>query len=73
MAWNKTGELRLVIKGRGRSELPTGVRAAPPFLPEPLYRLPGETIEQLAHRTLQTVVGHGLAVVWFFYPDEVKH
>lgn len=69
----RAGKLRLIVQGRGRHDQACGIAAAPPHLPVDLLRLPGETLEQLAHRALQTVVGQGVVVLFLFYPEEVTH
>lgn len=70
---DRSGSLHLIVQGRDPKTLPAGIRACKPYLPHDLYRLPGETIQQLANRARFTAVGQGVAVTWFFYPDEVTH
>ncbi len=65
---DRTGPLRLILQASNRHDEPSGIRAAPPFLPAEVWRLPGETVDQLAHRALQMAVGSGTVVAAFIYP-----
>lgn len=67
----RTGRLHIKLMGRARHDQPCGIRATPPHLPVDLWRLPGETVEQLAHRALQMATGQGVVVARLVYPDEV--
>lgn len=70
---DRSGCLHLQLMGRGRAEEPCGVHAAPPHLPVDLWRLPGETVEQLAHRAAQSAVGQGSVVAFLMYPGQVRY
>ena len=70
---DRTGRLHIKLMGRDRASQPCGIRAAPPHLPVDLWRMPGETVEQMAHRALQMAVGRGLVLARLVYPDEEAH
>ncbi len=70
---DRAGRLHIKLLGRCRSQQPCGIKAAPPHLPHALLCLPGETVEQLAHRALQTATGQGVVLACLMYPDEVAH
>jgi hypothetical protein len=55
--------LRVHIVGLDRSLPVVCVHAAWPWLPSPVLRLPGETLEQLAARVLHLVEGGGRVVL----------
>lgn len=67
----KAGALHVEMRGRSPSHIPVGVRASPPHLLEPLWRLPGESVEQLARRAMYACSGAGVVVLWLSYADEV--
>ena len=70
---DRTGPLHLIVQATSRTDEPIGIRAAPPYLLVDVWRLPGETQEQLAHRALQMAVGSGVAAAAFIYRPAVVH
>ncbi len=64
---DRTGKLHLVLMAGDRTDDPIGVAAAPPHLPEPVLRLPGETPDQLYARALATAVGQGVVAARVLY------
>jgi len=65
----RKGPLHIQLLGRTRNDQPCGIRAALPHLPVDLWRLPGETVDQMAHRALQMATGQGLVVALLIYAD----
>ena len=45
---DRTGPLHLIVQAASRTDEPIGIHAAPPYLLVDVWRLPGETQEQLA-------------------------
>jgi len=70
---NSRGGLLLIVMARTEDEAPVGIKAAPPHLPTDVWRMPGETIDQLAHRATQMAEGRGAVLCQFLYGDEVRH
>lgn len=68
---DRRGPLRLVLQARRGAGDPIGVRAAPPYLPDALWRWPGESPEAFYRRVVQAAVGSGVVVAPLVYPDEL--
>jgi hypothetical protein len=70
---DRSGRFHLVVLGTDPSAEPVAVRRCPPFLPNDVVRLPGESTAQLVHRAKALAVGQGVAVTVLLYPGEVVH
>jgi hypothetical protein len=68
---DRSGTLHLVLMAGDRADDPIGVAAAPPHLPEPVLRLPGETPNQLYARALATATGQGVVAARVMYRDDL--
>lgn len=67
------GPFKLIVWGTYPDALPCAVKACPPHLPADVWRLPGETLEQLVNRAKHLAVGQGVAVTTLVYPGDVRH
>lgn len=68
---DRTGSLQLILVATDPKDEPIGVEAAPPHLPETLWRLPGETSSQLYARACRTAVGTGVIAARVLYPCDL--
>jgi hypothetical protein len=68
---DRSGQLRLILLAGDRSDDPVGVAAVPPHLPDPVWRLPGETPNQLYARALASAVGQGVVAARVMYRDDL--
>ena len=68
---DRSGRLRLILLASSRTDDPVGVAAAPPHLPSTLWRLPGETADQLYARALACAVGQGTVAVRVLYRGDL--
>lgn len=69
---DRSGTLHLTVQSTGRPDRPACIHAAPPYLPDAVWPLPGESMEHLAHRAMQMAVGSGAVLVSVLYPVEAR-
>jgi len=69
---DRSGGFHLIVLGTDPAAEPVGIRCSPPYLPEAVRRLPGESVPQLVHRAKELAVGQGVAVAFLDY-GEVAH
>lgn len=76
---DRSGALHLIFVASDPRDEPIGVEASLPHLPETVWRLPGESSEQLFARALATAVGQGVGAARVLYqcdmpaPQATRH
>jgi hypothetical protein len=67
---SKTGPLQLRLVHRVNAGEAVGIGAIPGHLAEPLWRWPGETLNQLMYRASQIATGNGVVLGRLLYPGD---